>query len=63
LPKLEKAADALSVVAGLLEKAAAGELSPDEAGKLSALAGAFVKLSETVELEARVAALEEKHGN
>ncbi|MDR1536155.1 MAG: hypothetical protein LBU64_13885 [Planctomycetota bacterium] len=63
LPKLEKAADALAVVAGLLEKAGAGELSPDEAGKLAGLAGAFVKLSESVDLEARVAALEERHGS
>ncbi|MDR1535522.1 MAG: hypothetical protein LBU64_10570 [Planctomycetota bacterium] len=57
LPKLEKAADALAVVGGLLERATAGELSPDEAGRLAGLAGSFVKLSESVDLEARVAAL------
>jgi hypothetical protein len=59
LPKLEKAADALAVVGGLLERVTAGELSTDEAGRLAGLAGAFVKMAETVNLEARVAALEE----
>jgi hypothetical protein len=59
LPKLEKAADALAVVGGLLERATAGELSADEAGRLAGLAGSFVKMAETVNLEARVAALEE----
>jgi hypothetical protein len=58
LPRLEKAGDALAVVGALVEKAAGGELLPDEAGKLAGLAGSFVKMAETVDLEARVAALE-----
>ncbi|MDR2392107.1 MAG: hypothetical protein LBE84_10580, partial [Planctomycetota bacterium] len=61
LPKLAMAADALAVVGALMEKAAAGELSPDEAGRLAGLVGQFVKMAETVDLAERVAALEEKH--
>jgi hypothetical protein len=61
LPRLEKPADALAVVGGLLAKTAAGEVTPDEAGRLAGLAGQFVKLSETVDLAERVAALEGKY--
>ena len=62
LPKLSKAADALAVVGALVKKATNGELTPEEAAKLAGLAGSFVRLSEAVELEARVTALEGKHG-
>jgi hypothetical protein len=35
-------------------------VTPDEAGRLAGLVGQFVKTTETVELEARIAALETK---
>jgi hypothetical protein len=62
LPKLEKAADALTLVGQLVAKTAAGELSPDEAGRLAGLVGSFVKVTEAVDLTKRIEALEGKNG-
>jgi DNA-binding transcriptional MerR regulator len=59
LPKLTRPQDALVVVGELLVKATNGELSPDEAGKLSGLVQAFMKIAETADLAERIAKLEE----
>ena len=59
LPKLEKAADVLAVVGALVEKAAGGELLPDEAGKLAGLMASYSKVAETTDLAERVRKLEE----
>ncbi len=58
LSKLTRPGDAMKVVGELLEKATDGELSPDEAVKLSGLVQAFMKIAETTELAARIEALE-----
>ena len=58
LPKLESAADALPVTAALMDKAASGELLPDEAARLAGLVGSFVKAAETADLEERIRKLE-----
>lgn len=59
LSKLSRPVDAMIIVGELLEKATNGELSPDEAAKLSALVQAFMKIAETTELAERIAKLEE----
>jgi hypothetical protein len=59
LPKLTRPQDAMAIVGELLAKATNGELSPDEAGKLSGLVQAFMKIAETADLAERVARLEE----
>lgn len=59
LSKLSRPADAMTIVGELLQKATNGELSPDEAAKLSALVQAFMKIAETAELAERIAKLEE----
>ena len=59
LPKLNKPSDAMKIVGELLEKATNGELSPDEAAKLSTLVQGFMKIAETTELAERVDKLEE----
>ena len=61
LPRLEKASDALPVTAALLDKAAAGELLPDEAAKLAGLTANFMKAAETADLEERIRQLEAAH--
>lgn len=58
LSKLSRPADAMKIVGELLEKATNGELSPDEAAKLSALVQSFMKIAETAELAERIAQLE-----
>lgn len=60
LPKLAKAQDAMPIVTALLEKASAGELLPEEAGRLSTLVQSFMKIAETVELAERIKVLEEQ---
>jgi hypothetical protein len=59
LSKLTRPVDAMKIVGELLEKATSGELSPDEAAKLSGLVQAFMKIAETTELAERIAKLEE----
>lgn len=59
LSKLSRPQDAMTIVGELIEKATNGELSPDEAAKLSGLVQAFMKIAETTELAERIAKLEE----
>ena len=59
LSKLSRPADAMKIVGELLAKATNGELSPDEAAKLSGLVQAFMKIAETAELAERIDRLEE----
>jgi hypothetical protein len=58
LPAVRTAADAVEASAALLEAVAAGEVTPDEAGRIMALLTAHKQIVETGELEGRIAALE-----
>ena len=58
LPPVKTAEDALAASAALLKAVAAGEVTPDEAGRVMALLTAHKALVETGDLEARIAALE-----
>ncbi|MBU2342197.1 MAG: hypothetical protein KKE77_13270 [Alphaproteobacteria bacterium] len=59
LPTIESAADAVAASSALLVAVAAGEVTPDEAGRVMALLTAHKTLVETGDLETRIAALEE----
>jgi hypothetical protein len=58
LPPVMTAADAMAASSALLEAVAAGEVTPDEAGRVMALLAAHKVLVETADLERRVEALE-----
>ena len=58
LPAIATAADVLHAQAAVVAAMAGGELTPDEAGLVAGVLEARRKAIETVELEARVAALE-----
>lgn len=60
LPAIKTAADTVAASSSLLEAVAGGEVTPDEAGRVMALLTAHKALVETGNLEARIAALEEK---
>ena len=60
LPAVASAEDAVSASAALLSAVAAGEVTPDEAGRVMALLTAHKSLVETGDLEARIVALEER---
>ncbi|GAA5049808.1 hypothetical protein GCM10023208_08280 [Erythrobacter westpacificensis] len=60
LPPIETIEDAAKASAALLAAVAAGEVTPDEAGRVMALLTAHKQLVESGELEARIAALEAK---
>jgi hypothetical protein len=60
LPKIETAKDACAAAAAIMEACANGELSPREAVELVGLVEAQLRMFETTELEARLAALEAK---
>lgn len=47
----------------VVQAVAGGELAPAQGAALLGALGTLAKLTETVELAARIAALEEKHGN
>lgn len=59
LPPVRSAADAVAASAAVLEAVAAGDVTPDEAGRIMALLAAHRGIIETADLEARIAALEE----
>lgn len=59
LPRIEKPADAVAASAALIEAVSAGEITPDEAGRVMTLLTAHRTILETAELAARIAALEE----
>lgn len=59
LPRLEKAQDAVAVVAALIEKVAAGEILPGEAVQIANLLGTFAKTIDTAELAEKLVQFEE----
>jgi hypothetical protein len=62
LPPLHSAASALSALADVAAAVGRGELTPVEADNLSKLLERYVAMAEAVELEERVARLEQKVG-
>jgi hypothetical protein len=58
LPKIETASDARAASTALLDACMRGEVSPNEATQFMGLLTSHVRLVETADLEARVAALE-----
>ncbi|GAA3714387.1 hypothetical protein GCM10022268_23930 [Sphingomonas cynarae] len=61
LPPITSAADVVGASAAVLTAVAAGEISPDEAGRVMALLTAHKNIVETGDLERRIAALEEQN--
>lgn len=59
VPKIEMPADALPLMAGVLDTMAKGELTPHEASDLSSVVQTYLKVLEMVGLAAEVAALKE----
>ncbi|WP_260598848.1 DUF5681 domain-containing protein [Sphingomonas endolithica] len=60
LPPITTAADLVDASAAVLSAVAAGEISPDEAGRVMTLLTAHKNIVETGDLERRIAALEVK---
>jgi hypothetical protein len=60
LPPIKTAADTVLASSSLLEAVAAGEVTPDEAGRVMALLTSHKALVETGDLERRIEALEAK---
>lgn len=60
LPPVRSAADAVEASAAVLAAISAGDITPDEAGRIMALLTAHKAIVETGDLEARIAALEQK---
>lgn len=60
LPPIKTAADTVTASASLLDAVAAGDVTPDEAGRVMALLTAHKALVETGDLESRITALEAK---
>ncbi len=61
LPPIASAADVVGASAAVLTAVGAGEISPDEAGRVMALLTAHKNIVETGDLERRIAALEEQN--
>lgn len=61
LPTVRTAAEAVEASATVLAAVAAGEVTPDEAGRVMAVLTAHRSILETGDLEARIAALETRH--
>lgn len=60
LPPIKTAADTVTASSSLLEAVAAGEVTPDEAGRVMALLTSHKALVEAGDLERRIEALEAK---
>ena len=60
LPPIKSAADTVTASSSLLDAVAAGEVTPDEAGRVMALLTSHRALVETGDLERRIEALETK---
>lgn len=60
LPAIRTAEDAVTASSALLAAVAAGEVTPDEAGRVMSLLTSHKQLVETCDLETRLAALEAK---
>lgn len=59
IPALKTAADALAATGALFDAVAAGDITPSEAAELGKLVDTFVRSTESLELEQRIARLEE----
>ena len=62
LPQIDGAADVLRAYAETISAMARGEITPDEAARVASVLEAKRKAIETVELERRLAALEQRSG-
>ena len=60
LPPVKSAQDAVAASTALLEALSAGDVTPDEAGRVMALLTAHKAILEAGDFEARLAALEAK---
>ena len=60
LPAVTSVNDALQASAAVIEAVAAGNITPDEAGRVMVLLTAHRTIVETVDLEQRIIKLEEK---
>ncbi|WP_247710536.1 DUF5681 domain-containing protein [Qipengyuania huizhouensis] len=60
LPAIRSIEDAVAASSALLAAVAAGEVTPDEAGRVMSLLSSHKQLVETCDLETRLAALEAK---
>jgi hypothetical protein len=60
LPRIASSADTVTASSALLDAVAAGEVTPDEAGRVMALLTSHKALVETGDLEKRIEALEVK---
>ncbi len=60
LPRVQSAQDAVAASTAVLEAVSAGDLTPDEAGRIMALLTAHKAIIETGDLEQRIAKLEKK---
>ena len=58
LPKIESAADITRALSAVVDAVGAGDITPDEGAQVSAILETRRKAIETVELEARIVALE-----
>ncbi len=62
MPSVKTIEDAVQASEALLTALAAGEVTPDEAGRVMALLTAHKSLVETADIEARIRALEVRNG-
>ena len=60
LPKMTNSNDAVDVMAGILKAVASGEITPDEANRISNTIDTYRKTLETSEFENRIIALEQR---
>lgn len=63
LPAIQTAADTVTASSALLAAVAAGEITPDEAGRVMTLLTAHRAIVDTADLAERLAALEAAHAN
>jgi hypothetical protein len=61
LPKIATAGDSLKAMATIIDAVARGDLTPGEASDVVRVVEAFTRSSETIALEARIAALEKRN--
>lgn len=60
MPPIETVADTVAASSAVLAAVAAGDVTPDEGGRIMALLSAHLGILETGQMEARIAALEAK---
>lgn len=62
LPEIQNIEDTAKALAEVIQSMANGQITPSEASAITAVLELYRKHIETVEIEARLQALEEKHG-